>query len=370
MAKRDYYDVLEIDRSAGEAEIKRAYRRLALRWHPDRNPSDAGAEARFKELAEAYQVLSDPGRRAEYDRFGHRAVFQERRGGAADFDLRTHVDDLFSEIFGDVFGHRRHRGPRPERGQDLRYNLTLDFREAVFGCTRDIEIPVLRDCAECRGSGARRGTAPAPCPECHGQGRARFQQGFFSVERECPRCRGEGRVASDPCPACGGRGIAQQRRRLSIAVPAGVDEGTRLRVSGEGERGSHGGPPGDLYVVLSVRPHPLFRRQGEDLVCEVPVSLVQAVLGGELEMPTLEESVAVRVPPGTQPGAVLTLKGHGIPTGRGARRGDLRIVVQVEIPAKVTAKQEKLLREFERLGAPKRKTAAERSRKAARKPAG
>lgn len=366
MAKRDYYDVLEIDRGAGEAEIKRAYRKLALRWHPDRNPSGADAEARFKEVAEAYEVLSDPARRAEYDRFGHAGGLRGRSAGAADFDLRTHVDDLFSEIFGEVFGHRRPRSPRPERGQDLRYNLTIEFQEAVFGCSREIEIPVLHDCGECRGSGARRGTVPAACPECHGQGRVRFQQGFFSVERECPRCRGGGRVAAEPCPACGGRGVSAQRRRLSIAVPAGCDEGTRLRVAGEGERGSHGGPPGDLYVVLSVRPHPVLRRQGEDLVCEVSLSLAEAVLGTELEVPTLEGARTVRVPPGSPAGSVLTLEGHGVPAGPGGRRGDLKVAVQVEIPAKVTARQAKLLREFERLGAGKAVGGSRRFRKTAR----
>jgi len=349
VGKRDYYEVLGVQRNASDAEIKKAFRKLALQWHPDRNPGDSAAEGHFKEAAEAYEVLSDPSRRAGYDQYGHAAPGGQRSYTDQDFDFRSHVDDLFSEIFGDVFGQRRPRGPRPERGADLRYNLTLDFEEGVFGCTREIEIPVRRRCAECGGSGAREGTEPTPCPECHGQGRMRFQQGFFAVERECTRCGGEGRVALDPCPGCRGQGVVRQRRRLSVRVPPGVETGSRLRISGEGEAGAHGGPPGDLYVVLTLSPHPLFSRHGHDLVCEVPVSMGQAALGAEIEAPTLEGPARVRVPGGTQHGEVLTLKGKGVPRGEKGRRGDLKLVIQVEVPRRLTPRQEELLREFESL---------------------
>lgn len=349
VADRDYYQILGVHRNASDVEIKKAFRKLALRWHPDRNPGQAEAEGRFKEAAEAYGVLSDPALRAEYDQFGR--VGQGGLRGHTDrgFEFRANVDDLFSEIFGDIFGHRRPRGPRPERGADLRYNLTVDFEEGIFGCTRELEIPVRRQCPECDGSGARRGTAPVACPECHGHGRVRFQQGFFSVERECHRCAGEGRVAVDPCPECRGRGSVQQRRRLTVRIPPGVETGSRLRVSGEGESGAHGGPPGDLYVVLTVRPHPLFTRQGQDLLCEVPISIGQAALGAEIEAPTLEGPARVQVPAGTQHGEMLTLKGKGVPRGEKGRRGELKLVVQVEVPRRLTPRQAELLREFEAL---------------------
>jgi molecular chaperone DnaJ len=367
LAKRDYYEVLGVHRNASDVEIKKAYRKLALQCHPDRNPGDAEAERRFKEVAEAYEVLADPARRAQYDQFGHAGESGFRSQGGGDFDFRSHVDDLFSEIFGDIFGQRRPRGPRAERGADLRYNLTVDFEEAVFGCTRDVEIPVRRACAECGGSGARRGTSPSACPECQGHGRVRFQQGFFSVERECPRCGGEGRIAMDPCPECRGRGRSQQHRKLSIRIPAGVETGTRLRVAGEGEAGAHGGPAGDLYVVLSVRPHPLFQRHGQDLLCEVPISMTQAALGAELEVPTLEGPARAQVPAGTQHGEVLTLKGKGIPRGDRGRRGDLKLVLQVEVPKRLTARQAELLREFESLREEEKESATGRFWEAMRK---
>lgn len=349
MAKRDYYEVLGVHRNASDVEIKKAYRKLALECHPDRNPGDAAAEARFKEGAEAYEVLSDPAKRAQYDQFGHAGERGFANYSTGDFDFRSHVDDLFGEIFGDIFGHRRPRGPRAERGADLRYNLTVDFEEGVFGCTRDIEIPVLRACETCGGSGARPGTSPVACPECEGQGRVRFQQGFFTVERECPRCQGQGRVAADPCPTCNGRAQLRQKRRLKIRIPPGSETGTRLRVTGEGEAGGHGGPPGDLYVVLTVKEHPLFVRHGLDLVCEVPISFPQAALGAEIDVPTLEGTVRVQVPRGAQHGSVLSLRGKGVPRGTTIRRGDQKIVLQVEIPKRLTARQEELLREFDSL---------------------
>ncbi|GAB4262639.1 MAG: molecular chaperone DnaJ [Deferrisomatales bacterium] len=349
MAKRDYYEVLGVHRNASDTEIKKAYRRLALRYHPDRNPDDRSAEARFKEVAEAYEVLSDPSKRAQYDQFGHAGDRGFGSYTAEEFDFRSHVDDLFGEIFGDIFGHRRPRGPRPQRGADLRYNLTLSFEDAVFGCSRQIELPVRRRCDTCGGSGAKPGTSPVTCPECRGHGRVRFQQGFFTVERECAACGGSGRVAQELCPDCRGQGTVQRKRRLSIRVPPGVETGTRLRVAGEGEAGVHGGPPGDLYVVLSVREHELFTRRGADVLCEVPISMVQAALGAEIEVPTLEGPARVKVPPGTQHGAVLTLKGRGGPTGKGGRRGDQQVILQVEIPRRLTPRQEELLREFESL---------------------
>lgn len=349
MPKRDYYEVLEVHRNATETEIKKAYRKLALRFHPDRNPGDGEAEARFKEIAEAYEILSEPAKRTRYDQFGHA---DETRMGSytdQDFDFRSHVDDLFGEIFGDIFGQRRPRGPRPERGEDYRYNLTIDFRDAVFGCTREVEIPTRRVCEACGGSGARRGSTPSSCPDCQGRGRKRFQQGFFTIERECPRCAGAGRIIGDPCPECGGAGAVQQSRRLSIRVPPGVETGSRLRVAGEGAAGFHGGPPGDLYVVLSVREHPIFTREGADVVCEVPISFVAAALGGEIEVPTLDGSARIQLPAGTQPGEVLTLRGKGGPRGSRSGRADQKIVISVEVPRRLSPQQAELLRQFQAL---------------------
>ncbi len=347
MAKRDCYEVLGVHRNASDAEIKKAFRRLALECHPDRHPDDPRAEARFKELAEAYEVLSDPARRADYDQFGHRENGPTGFGaGGADFG--SPVDDLFQEIFGDIFGHRRRRGPRAERGADLRYNLTLEFEEAVFGCNRDLELPAQRPCTQCGGSGARPGTEPVSCPDCHGHGRVRFQQGFFAVERTCTRCRGTGRVARDACPGCRGTGSVRTRQQLEIRIPAGVETGSRLRIAGQGEAGANGGPAGDLYVVITVKDHEVFRRRGHDLVCDIPISFGQAVLGAEIEVPTLDGSARLRVPPGTQHGTVLTLKGKGIPRD-GRRRGDQQVVIQIDVPTRVSPRQRELLEEFERL---------------------
>lgn len=349
MAKRDYYEVLDVHRNASDAEIKKAYRKLALRHHPDKNPDDDEAEARFKEVAEAYEVLADPSKRARYDQFGHPDEGGAGSYGGGGFDFHSHVDDLFSEIFGDMFGHRRPRGPRAERGEDLRYNLTIDFQEALFGAVKEIQIPLLRLCDACAGTGARRGTTPSACPECKGRGRLRMQQGFFTIERECSRCDGSGKIVADPCPDCSGHGEVERLRSLSLNIPPGVDNGTRLRLTGEGSAGRHGGPPGDLYVVLSVREHPLFTRHGADVVCDVPISFVQAALGAEIEAPTLEGSARVQIPPGTQHGAVLTLKGKGGPRGRLGGRGDQKIVVALEVPRRLSPRQAELLREFQSL---------------------
>lgn len=349
MPKRDYYEVLEVHRNASDSEIKKAYRRLALQCHPDRNPGDAGAEARFKELAAAYAVLSDGSKRARYDQFGDPEDRGEGMAGGGDFDFRSHVDDLFGEIFGDIFGQRRGRGPRPERGEDLRYNLTINFAEAVFGCETKIEIPVQRACETCRGTGAKAGSGQSTCPECKGHGRKRYQQGFFTLERECARCGATGRVIDVPCPTCRGSGQVEQARSLSLQIPPGVETGNRLRLTGEGQSGRNGGPAGDLYVVVAVRDHAIFTRHGADVVCEVPISMVQAALGAEIEVPTLEGVARLQVAPGTQHGTVLSLKGKGGPKGRLAGRGDQRVVVAVEVPRKLTGRQAELLREFQSL---------------------
>ncbi len=347
MPRTDYYEILGVHRNASDAEIKKAYRKLALRYHPDRNPEDPEAEARFKEIAEAYAVLSDPLRRAEYDRYGT-VGGPGGEARARDFDLRAHVDDLFREIFGDIFGPGRARGPRAQRGSDLRYQLSIDFAEAVRGGTREIEIPGRTLCRSCGGTGARPGTARIRCPECHGHGSVRYQQGFFHIEKECPRCGGDGRVAADPCPACRGRGTLDTRRRLEIHIPPGVETGTRLRVAGEGEAGLHGGPAGDLYVVITVREHPVFRREGRHVVCEVPVSFAQAALGAEIRVPTLDGPVRLRIPPGTQSGTVFTLKGRGVPAGGGRKAGDQRVVVRVVVPERLTPRQREMLEEWAR----------------------
>jgi molecular chaperone DnaJ len=352
LAKLDYYEVLHVHRNASDVEIKKAYRKLALRHHPDKNPDDAEAEARFKEVAEAYEVLSDASRRARYDQFGHPDEAGAGAYGGGGFDFHSHVDDLFSEIFGDMFGQRRPRGgrgPRAERGEDLRYNLAIDFKEAVFGVTKEIQIPLARACQACGGTGARKGTSPSACPECKGRGRLRMQQGFFTIERECSRCNGSGRIVGDPCPECKGQGEIEKLRSLSLNIPPGVDNGTRLRLAGEGGAGRHGGPAGDLYVVLSVREHPLFTRHGADVVCEIPVSFVQAALGAEIEVPTLEGSARIQIPAGTQHSTVLTLKGKGGPRGRLGGRGDQKIVVGVEVPRRLSGRQAELLREFQAL---------------------
>ncbi|WP_025323660.1 molecular chaperone DnaJ [Deferrisoma camini] len=348
MARVNYYEILGIHRNASAAEIKQAFRQLALRFHPDRNPEDPEAEARFKEIAEAYEVLSDPARRAEYDRGGRPSpgAFRTR-----ETDLRAQVDELFREIFGDVFGGRGPRGPRPQRGADLRYRIQLDLAEAVEGGVRDLEIPARSLCRSCGGTGARPGTPRVACPECRGHGTVRFQQGFFHVERECPVCGGDGRVPESPCAACEGRGQQEVVRRLQVRIPPGVQTGDRLRLAGEGEAGQHGGPPGDLYVVVEVREHPVFRREGRDLVCEVPVSYAQAALGADLEVPTLGgERVRVRIPPGTQPGAEFTVPGHGVPA-RGGGRGNLRVRIRLEVPKAVHGRVRELVEQLARLEA-------------------
>jgi molecular chaperone DnaJ len=348
MAKRDYYEVLGIGRDAEEADIKKAYRRLAMKFHPDRNPDDAASEDRFKEATEAYDVLADPEKRAAYDRFGHAGVDPSQGGmGGGGFD-GTSFSDIFSDVFGDIFGGARGGGGRSSarRGADLRYALDLDLEQAVNGDTLEIRVPVLSACETCDGSGAKAGTKPSTCPECAGAGQIRVAQGFFSLQQTCPRCRGAGQVITDPCATCGGAGRVEKRKNLSVRIPPGVDTGDRIRLAGEGEAGLGGGPPGDLYVQVEVREHPIFARDGKNLYCDVPIGFVEAALGGELEVPTLDGRVRLKIPPETQTGKLFRLRGKGVTPVRGGPPGDLLCRVQVETPVKLSEKQKDLLRKF------------------------
>ena len=343
MAKKDYYDVLGVARDADEAEVKKAYRRLAMKLHPDRNPDDKNAEEGFKEASEAYQVLSDSDKRAVYDRHGHAGL---SNGGAAGAGFAGgSFSDIFGDVFGDIFGGQSRRGG-PQRGADLRYTLDLDLEQAVRGETVEIKIPVLNACEECDGLGAKRGTKPATCQECGGAGQVRVSQGFFSIQQTCPRCRGQGKIITDPCRACGGRGRAEKRKTLSVKIPAGVDTGDRIRLAGEGEGGSLNGPAGDLFVQIAVREHRIFQRDGKHLFCEVPISFVDAALGGDLEVPTLDGRVRLRVPAETQTDKVFRLRGKGVAPVRGGGAGDLLCKVVVETPVKLSEEQRSLLQKF------------------------
>lgn len=335
--KRDYYEVLGVSREAELREIKSAYRKLAVQYHPDRNPDDAEAEERFKEAAEAYAVLSDPDKRARYDRFGHRGVSGAAGAGGAGFDPSIFAD--FSDILGDVFGFgdifgggRRRRGPRTQRGADLRYDLVISFEDAAFGTESTLRIPRLERCSKCEGSGAADGATPVSCSACGGAGQVRYTQGFFSVARTCPQCHGEGRTIQDPCRRCGGEGLEEKERTLQVSIPAGVDDGQRVRLTGEGEHGRRGGPPGDLYVILHVEPHSTFRREGVHVFAELPISFPEAVLGAQVEVPTLHGEVPLDIPPGTPPGKPFRLRGKGIPQLRGNGRGDHVAVVAIDVP--------------------------------------
>jgi molecular chaperone DnaJ len=339
-SKRDYYEVLGVARGASEQEIKSAYRKLALKYHPDRNAGDKQAEERFKEAAEAYSVLGDPDKKQRYDAYGHAGL-----GSAGGFDPTVFSDfgDILGDFFGfgDVFGRRARGGPR--RGSDLRYNLELTFEEAAFGTQTHIQIPRAETCTACSGNGSAPGTEPERCSACGGAGQVTFQQGFFSVARTCGRCRGAGRVVKDPCSSCRGQGQIAVERKLEIKIPAGVDTGSQLRITGEGEGGALGGPAGDLYVVVRVLEHEVFKRDGTSLFCEFPVTIAQAALGAELEIPTLDGTKAkVTLPPGSQPGAVLRVRGQGVPHLGGKGRGDLHVLVRVVVPHKLTAEQRRL----------------------------
>ena len=351
MSKRDYYEVLGVQRNATEAEIKKAFKKLAMKYHPDRNPDNKEAEDKFKEAKEAYDILGDAQKRAAYDQFGHAGVEGGMGGGPGCFGGGgASFSDIFGDVFGDIFGGGgggARGGQRVYRGADLRYNLELSLEEAVAGTTVKIRVPTYVSCEVCDGSGAKKGTSPTTCPTCHGQGQVRMQQGFFSLQQTCPRCHGSGKIITDPCTSCHGEGRVQKQKTLSVKVPAGVDTGDRIRLSGEGEAGENGGPAGDLYVQIGVREHSLFKRDGSDLYCEVPISFTTAALGGELEVPTLDGKVKLKVPAESQTGKLFRLRGKGVKSVRGSHVGDLMCKITVETPVNLTNKQKELLREFD-----------------------
>ncbi|MEX2489581.1 MAG: molecular chaperone DnaJ, partial [Pseudomonadales bacterium] len=347
MAKKDYYDVLGVSRDASTQEIKKAYRRMAMKYHPDRNPGDKESETRFKEASEAVEVLSDEQKRQAYDQFGHGAFESGGGQGFGGFG-GGNFSDIFEDVFGDIFSGSRGRS-RVQRGADLRYVLDLDLEEAVRGTNPEIEIPTLVECEECEGSGAKKGTRPIDCVQCGGLGQTTARQGFFSIQQTCSRCQGTGKVISDPCNRCRGQGRVRDSKTLSVKVPPGVDTGDRIRLGGQGEAGVNGGPPGDLYVEINIRKHRIFTREGENLFCEVPISFVDAALGGELEVPTLDGRVTLKIPAGTQSGKTFRLRGKGINVSevRGGGTGDLFCRAQVETPVNLSKRQKELLREFE-----------------------
>ncbi|MFO1325521.1 MAG: molecular chaperone DnaJ [Burkholderiales bacterium] len=351
MSKRDYYTVLGVERGASEDELKKAYRKLAMKHHPDRNPDDKGAEAKFKEAKEAYEVLTDARKRAAYDQFGHAGVdpsagFAGARAGQEGFGGFA---DAFGDIFGEIFGQqgRGRGGNGVYRGADLRYNLELSLEDAARGAEVKIRIPTLDECETCHGTGAKPGTEPKQCPTCHGRGEVRVSQGFFSIQQTCPACHGRGKVVADPCAACHGAGRVKKQKTLSVKIPPGVDTDDRIRLTGEGEAGQNGGPAGDLYVVVSLKPHAVFQRDGADLHCEMPISFATAALGGDLEIPTLDGHATIKIPAETQTGQTFRLRNKGIRPVRGSAHGDLYCHVAVETPVKLTARQRELLREFE-----------------------
>ncbi len=351
--KRDYYEVLGVARGATEDELKKAYRRLAIQYHPDRNPGNKDSEERFKDINEAYQVLSDPEKRVQYDRFGH-AAFQgpgAGPGGFGGFDFSQGFEEVFSDIFGDFFGTGRARArTRTRRGDDLRYDLEVDFEEAARGTEKVVKFQRLTQCDACNGTRGRGGSdSVRTCPNCRGTGQVRTQQGFFSIATTCSQCRGEGSIITDPCPKCQGQGRIRKAESLSVRIPAGVDNGSRLKLRGEGEAGFASGPAGDLYVVVHVKEHPLFVRQDNDVIIEVPISFPQAALGAEIDVPTLEGKVKLKIPAGTQSGKVLRLKGKGIVDLHGYGRGDELVKIVVETPHRLTARQRELLEEFAKL---------------------
>ena len=352
--KRDYYETLEVGRDASAEDIKKAYRKLAMKYHPDKNPGDSSAEEHFKELSEAYEVLSDPKKRQTYDQFGHAGLEGVGAGfrGFHAFDmeeaLRTFSgvfgEGIFDTFFGEVFGRRTARGAA--RGSDLRYDLTVTFNEAAFGTKKKIIVPKTDVCGTCRGTGAKPGTDRTACVRCAGTGQIRSVQGFFSVQRTCDRCHGMGTIVSHPCPECAGSGRVRTRKTISVTIPAGVEEGATLRITGEGEAGDRGGPPGNLYVVIDVAPHPIFDRYGDDILCEVPITITTAALGGEIEVPTLDGKARLKIPAGTSSGQIFRLKGKGIVNRRGYGRGDQHVRVIVETPQKLNRQQRQLLEEL------------------------
>ena len=353
MSKRDYYEVLGVSRSCGDAELKAAFRKLAMQHHPDRNPGDSDCEHKFKELNEAYDVLKDGDKRAAYDRFGHAAFEQGGMGGGGHgfgADFASTFSDIFEDLFGMGGGRRGGRGSSRERGSDLRYNMESGLEEAYEGKTAQIRIPTSVACEVCSGSGAKAGTKPKPCATCGGAGKIRHAQGFFTLERTCPTCQGRGQMIDDPCPSCAGAGRVTRERTLSVNIPAGVEDGTRIRLAGEGEAGLRGGPPGDLYIFLSLAPHQFFQRDGADLHHRVPITMAIAALGGEVEVPAIDGSkVRVKIPAGTQTGRRFRLSGKGMPVLRAKQTGDMYVQVAVETPQNLTKRQRELLAEFEKL---------------------
>ncbi|MFD2238880.1 molecular chaperone DnaJ [Aureimonas populi] len=353
--KVDYYETLGVAKTCDEKTLKASFRKLAMQFHPDRNPGDAEAERRFKEIGEAYEVLKDPQKRAAYDRFGH-AAFQNGGAGGGGFrgDFSASMADIFDDIFGEMMGQRRGRaaggsGGR-ERGSDLRYNMEISLEEAFTGKTAEIGVPTTVQCDACTGTGAKPGTSPRTCPTCGGAGRIRATQGFFSVQHTCPTCQGRGETVADPCGKCGGEGRLPEERNLSVNIPAGIEDGTRIRLAGEGEAGLRGGPSGDLYIFLSVRGHEFFQRDGADLYCKVPVSMTTAALGGAFEVTTLDgQTTRVKVPEGTQTGKQFRVRGKGMPVLRSAQTGDLFIQIMIETPQKLSRRQRELLEEFEEI---------------------
>ncbi len=345
MAKRDYYKVLEVARTATEAEIKKAYRRLAMKFHPDRNPDDKDAEESFKEAKEAYEVLTDSHQRAAYDQFGHAGVDAARGGGG--FSAAEAFGDIFGDVFGDIFGGGRRSRTQVFRGADLRYGLELDLGQAVFGDSVEIDFQTLGECTTCGGSGAVKGSNAVTCDVCGGQGQVRVSQGFFSVNQTCPRCKGRGQIIQKPCDTCHGQGRSRRSKTLTVKIPSGVDTGDRIRLAGEGEAGRNGGPTGDLYVEIQVREHPIFERDGSHLSCEVPLSFATAVLGGELEVPTLDAHVMLKIPPETQSGRVFRLREKGVRPVRGGPTGDLFCRVVVETPVNLSAEQKETIGRFD-----------------------
>jgi molecular chaperone DnaJ len=348
MAKRDYYAVLGLGRDATDDDLKKAYRKLAMKHHPDRNPEDKGAEEKFKEAKEAYEVLGDPKKRAAYDQFGHAGVDASAGFGGRGPEGFGGFADAFGDIFGEIFGQgQRGRGSGMFRGADLRYNLELSLEEAARGSEATIRVPTLEQCATCHGTGAKPGTHPSTCKTCNGRGEVRVSQGFFSIQQTCPTCHGSGKVVTDPCHTCDGQGRLRKHKTLSVKIPAGVDQDDRIRLAGEGEAGVNGGPNGDLYVVVQLKPHAVFQREGADLHCEMPIGFATAALGGEIEIPTLDGHAKIKVPPETQTGQVFRLRNKGIRPVRGSVTGDLYCHVAVETPVKLTSRQKELLREFE-----------------------
>ena len=346
--KRDYYDVLGVNRDASDDEIKKAYRKLAMKHHPDRNPDSKEAEDKFKEAKEAYEILSDAQKRGAYDRYGHAGVDPSAGAGPGGQGFDGFAD-AFSDIFGDIFGGGGGGRSRSNvyRGADLRYNLEISLEEAARGAEKTIRIPTVEECDTCHGSGAKPGTQPKPCPTCGGAGQVRIQQGFFSIQQTCPKCHGTGRIVPDPCRDCGGAGRVKRQKTLEVKIPAGIDEGMRLRHAGHGEPGVNGGPPGDLYVEIHIKAHPVFQRDRDDLHCEMPISFTTAALGGEIEIPTLDGMARLKIPAETQSGKVFRLRAKGIKNVRTQVHGDLMCHVLVETPVNLTERQKELLREFE-----------------------